>query len=158
MRVQPPIFRPVSVLGLVRDTVALVTNDRGASATCFDVSGQDAQLWLDPAQMGRALLNLITNAAQASPKAGVVRITGERHHDRYLLTVADEGPGMAADVAGRCLEPFFTTKTRGTGLGLPIAKRVVDEHSGVFEVESAPGAGTRVTLSLPLDDQTSAAK
>ncbi len=157
-RPAPPVFRPVSVLGLVRDTVALVTNDRGASATCFDVSGQDAQLWLDPAQMGRALLNLITNAAQASPKAGVVRITGEWHHDRYLLKVADEGPGMAADVAGRCLEPFFTTKTRGTGLGLPIAKRVVDEHSGVFEVESAPGAGTRVTLSLPLDDQTSAAK
>ncbi len=157
-RPAPPVFRMVSVLGLVRETVALVTNDRGASATGFDVAGQDAQLWLDPAQMGRALLNLITNAAQASPQAGVVRITGERHHDRYLLKVADEGPGMAADVAGRCLEPFFTTKTRGTGLGLPIAKRVVDEHSGAFEIESAPGAGTRVTLSLPLDDQPSAAK
>ncbi len=154
----PPVFRRVSMLGLARDTAALVTNDRGTGAMRFDVSGEDAQLWLDPAQMGRALLNLITNAAQASPKAGVVRITGERHHDRYLLRVADEGPGMAADVAVRCLEPFFTTKTRGTGLGLPIAKRVVDEHSGGFEVESAPGAGTRVTLSLPLGDRHSVAK
>ena len=157
-RPAPPVFRRVSMLGLVGDTIALVTNDRGASAMRFDVSGDDAELWLDPAQMGRALLNLVTNAAQASPKAGVVRITGERHHDRYLLKVADEGPGMPADVAARCLEAFFTTKTRGTGLGLSIAKRVVDEHSGLFEVESAPGAGTRVTLSLPLDHRPSAAK
>lgn len=157
-RPAPPVFRRASMLGLVGDTVALVTNDRGARATRFAVSGDDAELWIDPAQMGRALLNLITNAAQATPQAGVVRITGERHEDRYLLRVADDGPGMPADVAARCLEPFFTTKTRGTGLGLPIAKRVVDEHGGVFEVESAPGAGTRVTLSLPLDARSSAAK
>jgi signal transduction histidine kinase len=65
---------------------------------------------------------------------------------------------MPAEVAARCLEPFFTTKTRGTGLGLPIAKRVVDEHSGVFEVTSAPGAGTRVTVSLPLDDPATVAE
>jgi PAS domain S-box-containing protein len=157
-RPAPPVFRRVSMLGLVGDTVALVANDRGASAMRFDVSGDDAELAIDPAQMGRALLNLITNAAQASRQAGVVRVTGERHHDRYLLRVTDEGPGMPADVAARCLEPFFTTKTRGTGLGLPIAKRVLDEHGGAFEVESAPGTGTRVTLTLPLDARTSAAK
>jgi PAS domain S-box-containing protein len=157
-RPAPTVFRRASMLGLARDTVALVANDHGARAVRFDVFGDDAQLWLDPAQMGRALLNLLTNAAQATPGAGVVRITGERHDDRYLLSVADEGSGMPAEVAARCLEPFFTTKTRGTGLGLPIAKRVVDEHSGVFEVTSAPGAGTRVTVSLPLDDPATVAE
>lgn len=151
------VFRPVSVLGLARDTVALVANDHGASTLRFEVSGDDAQLWLDAAQMGRALLNLITNAAQAARAGGVVRVTGARHDERYLLSVIDEGAGMPADVAARCLEPFFTTKTRGSGLGLPIAKRVIDEHRGVFEITSAPGAGTRVTVSLPLDDSPTVA-
>ncbi|MFN7979482.1 MAG: ATP-binding protein, partial [Vicinamibacterales bacterium] len=60
------------------------------------------------------------------------------------------GPGMPADVMQRCLEPFFTTKTRGTGLGLPIAKRGVDEHGGSCTIATAPGAGTKVTIELPM--------
>jgi two-component system sensor kinase FixL len=151
-RPAPSVFKPTNVLALVRDTGALVANDRGTGTVHFEVAGDDADLWLDPAQMGRALLNLMTNAAQAMRHTGVVRIVGARQAGRYRLTVADEGPGMAGDVAGRCLEPFFTTKTRGTGLGLPIAKRVVDEHGGTLAVASEPGAGTRVTLDLPLDD------
>lgn len=157
-RPAPPVFRRASMLGLARDTVALVANDRGASAVRFDVSGDDADLWIDPAQMGRAVLNLLTNAAQAARDTGRVRITGQRCDDRYRLVVADEGPGMPETVVDRCLEPFFTTKTRGTGLGLPIAKRVIDEHGGSLAVASAPGAGTRVTLDLPLDDVPSPAK
>ena len=157
-RPAPPVFRRASILGLARDTVALVANDRGASAVRFDVSGDDADLWIDPAQMGRAVLNLLTNAAQAARDTGRVRITGQRCDDRYRLVVADEGPGMPETVVDRCLEPFFTTKTRGTGLGLPIAKRVIDEHGGSLAVASAPGAGTRVTLDLPLDDVPSPAK
>lgn len=151
-RPAPPVFRRASMLALARDTVALVANDRGTGSVRFDVSGDDAELWIDPAQMGRALLNLMTNAAQAMRDTGVVRITGARAGDRFRLTVADEGPGMPADVVARCLEPFFTTKTRGTGLGLPIAKRVVDEHGGTFTVTSEAGAGTQVSIELPLDD------
>ncbi len=149
-RPTPPVFRRTSMLTLVRDTVALVANDRGAGSARFEVTGDDAELRLDPAQMGRAVLNLMTNAAHAMRNTGVVGITGERHHDRYRLTVADQGPGMPADVVSRCLEPFFTTKTRGTGLGLPIAKRIVDEHGGSFSVVAEAGAGTRVTVELPL--------
>ena len=153
-RPAPPVFQRASVLALARDTVALVANDRGASSVQFDVSGDDVELWLDPAQMGRALLNLLTNAAQAMRDTGVVHITGERHDEgRYRLVVVDGGPGMPGEVAERCLDPFFTTKTRGTGLGLPIAKRVVDEHGGTFAVVSAPGAGTRVTIDLPIDQR-----
>jgi signal transduction histidine kinase len=116
----------------------------------FEVSGEDVELWLDTAQMGRAVLNLMTNAAQAMRHQGVVRVTGHPIGDRYRLRVLDEGPGMPDDVRARCLEPFFTTKTRGTGLGLPIAKRVVDEHGGHFGIASIAGAGTEVTIDLPL--------
>jgi signal transduction histidine kinase len=59
---------------------------------------------------------------------------------------------MDTDVAARCLEPFFTTKTRGTGLGLPIARRVVEEHRGTFRLDSAKGRGTTVVIELPASD------
>lgn len=148
-RPTPPVFRRVRVLGLVRETAALVANER-ATAPAVEVTGDDDELWLDGAQMGRAVLNLLTNAMHASPGSGVVRVHGGRVGDVYRLTFADDGPGMAEEVRARCLEPFYTTKTRGTGLGLPIAKRVIDEHGGALSVASALGAGTRVTLELPL--------
>ena len=149
-RPAPPVFRRASVLALVRDTASLVANDPAATPMRVEISGDDADLWLDPAQMGRAVLNLITNAAQAMRHEGVVKVHGVRAGDRYRLILADDGPGMPEDVMARCLEPFFTTKTRGTGLGLSIAKRVVDEHRGTFAITSAPGAGTRVTIDLPM--------
>ena len=156
-RPAPPVFRPVSVLALARDTAAMVASDRGTDAVRFEVTGDEAELWIDPAQMGRALLNLLTNSAQALRDTGVVHVTGERQGGHYRLTVADAGPGMAPDVAAKCLEPFFTTKTRGTGLGLAIAKRVVDEHGGGFAVQSEPGVGTRVSIDLPVAPMATAA-
>ena len=149
-RPAPPVFRRAFVLALVRDTASLVANDPAATPIRFEVVGDDVELWLDPAQMGRAVLNLMTNAAQAMRPQGVVHVSGARVGDRYQLTFADDGPGMPEDVMQRCLEPFFTTKTRGTGLGLPIAKRVVDEHGGSFTIATAAGAGTKVTIELPI--------
>lgn len=152
-RPTPPVFRRAQVLALVRDTVALVANDPAATPTRFDVAGEDAELWLDPAQMGRAVLNLLTNAAQAMRQGGVggvVRVSGAVRDDRYQLTFSDDGPGMPEDVKARCFEPFFTTKTRGTGLGLPIAKRVIDEHGGALAITSVAGSGTTVRIELPL--------
>lgn len=154
-RPTPPIFRRARVLPLVRDTVALVGNDPASTPTRFDVSGDDAELWLDPAQMGRAVLNLLTNAAQAMRHGGVVRVTGTTLADRYRLTFSDDGPGMPEDVKARCFEPFFTTKTRGTGLGLPIAKRVIDEHGGSLGITSVAGHGTTVRIEFPLAEPAS---
>ncbi|MGE4083786.1 MAG: nitrogen regulation protein NR(II) [Vicinamibacterales bacterium] len=145
----PPVFKRAAFLDLVRATAALVASDPVAAGVRFEVSGDEATLDIDPAQMGRALLNLMTNAAQAMKHKGVVRVTGRRRPGGYVVTVRDDGPGMAGEVAGRCLEPFFTTKTRGTGLGLPIARRVVEEHLGSMYLQSAPGQGTTVVIELP---------
>ncbi len=149
-RPAPPTFRRAPVLPLVRETINLVASDPAATPLRFDVSGEDVELWIDTAQMGRAVLNLMTNAAQAMRHQGVVRVVGQRVGDRYRLSFIDEGPGMPDDVRARCLEPFFTTKTRGTGLGLPIARRVVDEHGGQLSISSIAGAGTEVTIDLPV--------
>lgn len=148
-RPAPPAFKTVPFLGLVRATAAVAAGDPLSARVRFDVDGPETDLSVDPGQMGRALLNLMTNAAQAMRQGGVVRVAGELSESVYRLSLIDEGPGMDADVVARCQEPFFTTKTRGTGLGLPIARRVVEEHHGTFRVESAPGQGTTVVIELP---------
>lgn len=148
-RPAPPAFRLVAILGLVRETATLVTGHQ-TSCVRVSVSGDDAELWLDPAQMSRAVLNLLTNAAQVTPRDGIVEVTGRIAGECYQLVVRDQGRGMSDEAKARCFEPFFTTKTRGTGLGLPIAKRVVDEHRGKLSIVSAPGHGTEVTIELPL--------
>ena len=148
-RPAPPVFKPVPFFDLVRDTADLVASDPIASNVQFAVEGDDAVLTVDPAQMGRTLLNLMTNAAQAMRHRGVVHVTGTRLPAAYRICVRDDGPGMSAEAASRCLEPFYTTKTRGTGLGLPIARRVVEEHHGSLRVESTPGRGTSVIIELP---------
>lgn len=150
-RPTPPIFDRTQVLELARSTAALAQRDRTVAAVRFEVTGDDVEMQADAAQLSRALLNLLTNAAQAMRHDGAVRIRGTRLGGRYQLTVEDEGPGMAPDVIQKCLEPFFTTKTRGTGLGLPIARRVVEEHGGTMTLSSEVGRGTCIVIELPLD-------
>ncbi len=155
-RPAPPTFGRTSVLALVRETTALLDNAPSSSPLHFEVSGDESDLWLDAAQMSRAVLNLVTNAAQAMRHQGVVRVTGQQAGDRYQLRIIDGGPGMSDDVRARCLEPFFTTKTRGTGLGLSIARRIVEEHGGRFTIASRLGTGTEVTIDLPTAARESA--
>jgi signal transduction histidine kinase len=102
--------------------------------------------------------NLIVNAAQAiggcrRTEKGKIRISTRRDGDFVLVTVADDGPGIRADVLPRIFDPFFTTKEvgKGTGQGLAIARSVVvDKHGGTIDVESVEGAGATFQIRLPL--------
>jgi signal transduction histidine kinase len=96
------------------------------------------------------VVTLVRNAAQASLLSGEVAVTVEQSDGEARLRVRDYGEGMSAEVLSRLGEPFFTTKERGSGLGLGISRRVVDEHGGRLEVESQPGQGTSVTVRLPV--------
>ena len=98
----------------------------------------------------QVVVNLVRNAAQASPPGGEVDVIVESGPDgAALIRVRDRGSGMAPDVVARLGEPFFTTKERGSGLGLGISRRVVDEHGGTLAIESDPGQGTEVVVTLP---------
>ena len=88
-------------------------------------------------------------AAQASPRDGLVRLVTTVQPDGVRLTVEDRGFGMDEEVRRRAVEPFFTTKAKGTGLGLPICSKIVETHGGRLTIRSAPGKGTEVTVDLP---------
>jgi signal transduction histidine kinase len=98
----------------------------------------------------QVVVNLVSNAAQASRDGAEVLVVVDAEGDDAVVRVIDQGVGMAPDVVARLGEPFFTTKARGSGLGLGISRRVVDDHDGRLEVASRPGEGTSVTVRLPL--------
>jgi two-component system sensor histidine kinase HydH len=103
----------------------------------------------DENQLEQLLTNLLLNAAQASPADGLVRLTTTPYADGVRLTVADHGHGMDEEVRRRAMEPFFTTKARGTGLGLPICRKIVETHGGRITIHSIVGEGTEVVVELP---------
>lgn len=98
---------------------------------------------LDREQIKRVLNNLIKNAQEAAqPHACTIKITTRAEGGRVLLLIADEGPGLSPEMQARLFEPNFTTKRGGSGLGLVMVKRMVEEHGGEISAASAPGKGT----------------
>jgi signal transduction histidine kinase len=113
-----------------------------------DLRGADTA-WVDGFQLKQAVLNLVLNALQATPAGGhvVVRTSGERK--RLVVAVSDDGEGMGPEVREKAFDPFFSTREEGTGLGLPLVRRIVEQHGGVVEIASSAGEGTTVTLVFP---------
>jgi two-component system NtrC family sensor kinase len=106
-------------------------------------------------QVNQAVLNILTNAIQAAGHAGRVRLRTEAQGNDVIITISDNGPGLADGVAERIFEPFFTTKPvgQGTGLGLSIAYTVVAENGGTIDVESVPGKGATFAVRLPIESR-----
>jgi signal transduction histidine kinase len=104
----------------------------------------------DRTLLSRALTNLIENAIQAMPGRGELAIAATRDDDRVRMTVADTGVGMDEATAARAFEPYFSTKTGGSGLGLANARRNIEMSGGTVELSSTPGVGTRITITLPV--------
>ena len=104
---------------------------------------------LDPEQIGQALENLLRNAIEASSEGGVVTIAARRTGDAVAIEVADAGVGIDPEHLPRIFDLYFTTKSDGTGVGLAVTHQIVTAHGGTLDVESRPGQGTRILLSLP---------
>jgi two-component system sensor histidine kinase HydH len=109
---------------------------------------------MDRRLIRQALVNVIVNAIQSMPQGGKVAVRASREANpgraRLRIDITDQGMGIPAELIHRVFEPFFTTKAQGTGLGLAVVKRILEEHGGEIAVESAPGRGTTFTIRLPL--------
>lgn len=105
---------------------------------------------VDRAQLKQAFYNLIRNALQAMPADGILRIRTEAGESHVAISFIDTGGGISPEQIGRIFEPYYTTKSEGTGLGLMIVQRIVREHGGMIDVESAAGRGTTVRIKLPI--------
>ncbi len=116
---------------------------------------QDVDTWpealVDADQVQQVFLNLVENAIHATPAGGRITIRSVRRSTppEVVVTVEDTGPGIPSDQVAKIFEPFYTTKSKGTGLGLFVAHGIVQRHGGTIEVESEPGRGARFRVSLP---------
>jgi signal transduction histidine kinase len=126
--------------------------ERGVRVACDVEPGLPAAPH-DADQMQQVFINLLKNAAEASPQGASVRVRLARGRSggALLASVSDDGAGIDAQTRQTLFEPFFTTKPKGTGLGLYVTHEIVKRHGGTLAVQSEPGRGATFTLELPLD-------
>jgi signal transduction histidine kinase len=104
---------------------------------------------LDDSSIRGALMNLVLNAIEAMPEGGTLSVAIERTAETIRIEIADTGPGIGEEEAKKIFEPFYTTKEQGLGLGMPYAKKIIDQHGGTISLSSRPGEGTTISIALP---------
>ncbi len=142
---------PTDLAGLVQEVFTLAEPQARQNHVNLLLArdGPLPSLDIDPDLMKQALLNLVLNGCQAMPAGGELRVTPRALPRRVELEIADQGPGIPAEVQPRIFSLFFTTKPGGTGVGLAMAFRIVQLHNGSLDFSSQPGRGTTFRLSLP---------
>jgi nitrogen fixation/metabolism regulation signal transduction histidine kinase len=154
-RMPEPSFQPTDLNEVVAKAVRLFRPQLG-KVKLVERLKPVPSISADPEQLHRMLLNLVGNALEALESKGTLTISldasparGKRQAETARITVEDDGPGMEEEVISKLFTPYFTTKPEGSGLGLVIAQRIVEQHKGRLNVTSAPDKGTKIEVHLP---------
>lgn len=164
-RPAPPQLIPSALGDICRRAIEL--SREAAARNQVDINFRDdsgdAVCEVDPGQIQQVLLNVVLNAVDASPSGGQVRVRvraadtpllgnapGRDDDTWYRIEVRDQGPGIGREERDKLFDPFFTTKAEGTGLGLSVSQKIVEEHRGLIHVASEPGCGALFVIELPL--------
>jgi PAS domain S-box-containing protein len=150
-RPRPLSFQVVDLRQLVDEAMTTVHRDPVAAPLDISVSGDTLQATVDVESVRSAVSNLVINALQALGGSGRIVVRVARRQDDAVVEIEDNGPGIPESLRDQVLEPFFTTKARGGGLGLPIARRTAERHGGSLSLACPASGGTIATLVLPLD-------
>jgi len=152
-----PRLERVDINYLMQTTLALhgtldsPTLREGRGIEVVEQLGSVPETMADPMQLQQVFLNLLLNAVDAMPDGGTLTVKTALDGDSgIVIEVADTGKGIAPDHAVKIFQPFYTTKAKGTGLGLPICRQLIDQHGGAIRVRENPGGGTRFLIALPL--------
>jgi two-component system, sporulation sensor kinase E len=155
IRPTPPLLKPASLNEVVQKTLDLLQpelENRGLTIRCR-LARQLPATPIDANQIQQVLVNLIRNAMQAMTKGGTLSLQTGESPDDVWMSVADTGGGIPEELLNRIFEPFYTTKKKGSGLGLMIVQRIVRAHGGRIELESQVGRGTTFRIWLPLHER-----
>lgn len=150
-------YRHIDINKLLSEMVTLLSKDQAlmgnSQIQCLFEDMPPVQV--DADQLKTAVQNVLINALQAAKGKGVITITTEKetldHQPFFKIGIQDNGKGISPDHIKKIFEPFFSTKTKGLGLGLAIARRIIEEHGGDMEIKSKEGVGVSVFIALPLE-------
>jgi signal transduction histidine kinase len=151
-----PLLEKADVLSVFEETLQLLRPQIEKQQIVIQKGFQALPIiQMDREQMKQAILNLLLNAIQAMPGGGHLTLRSQNSKDGQWIhiLIKDSGVGIPDEDMNRLFDPFFSTKERGIGLGLSIAHRIIDQHHGKIEVESAPGKGTLFTVWLPIHNE-----
>jgi two-component system sensor kinase FixL len=147
-----PKLAPVNLVPLLKMVADLVRQDPALKELAVNVEGSSPSVLGDAELLKIITQNLLLNSAHAMDGRGAVEVTVSVDGNGCTISVADTGPGIPSDVREKLFTPFFTTKARGTGLGLSTAKRLIEAHGGTIAITCPPTGGTTVILRLPLPE------
>ncbi|MDM5319649.1 PAS domain S-box protein [Bacillus altitudinis] len=150
---QAIVYEEKNVVQIVKDTMDLLhaQANLGNVQMHLNVMDEIPLIYCEQNQLKQVFINILKNAIEVMPRKGNVYVSIQRKgEDHIVISLRDEGCGMAEDKLKRLGEPFYTTKERGTGLGLMVSYKIIEEHQGTIEVESEEGVGTVFHLTLPL--------
>lgn len=150
-RMPEPVLRDIKLSTLVRGVLGIWDEEHGTEEIKMETRlvPEDPTVRIDRDQMTRALIHLLCNAKEAMPEGGTLSLLTRWEGRTLVISVKDTGTGIAPEDLDRIFDPFFTSKTQGSGLGLTTVNRIVGDHGGEVKVSSAPGAGTEVEIFLP---------
>jgi signal transduction histidine kinase len=145
--------RPVDLNGVVRKVVHMLQPQINAYRIEEQLELPDTEVvaLLDETSITSALINLTLNSIQSMPGGGRLTVKTSRVNGTSQLTIADTGCGMTPEQVEKVFEPFYTTKSQGLGLGMPYAKKVIEEHRGAIHIESRRDEGTQIIIELPAE-------
>ena len=143
-----PNFQPCDVNKLVRETLSLYENLPNDINVDVQLASELPQANLDEGQIKQVLHNIIKNAIEAMPNGGKLQVITGLDDDIISIEITDTGCGMSEEVKSKLFTPYFTTKQKGTGLGMAIVQRIIEQHDGEINVESQEGVGTTVKILL----------
>lgn len=143
--------RRVDLNEVAKDVVQLLSTEVTSHnvETQLELNQSPVTGMLDEPSIRAATLNLMLNAVQAMSTGGRLTVSTGKHNGDLWMTIQDTGAGMTAEQIKHLFEPFNTTKSRGLGLGMPYAQKIIQQHGGQIAVESRPGDGTQVKIELP---------
>ena len=150
-----PVFRTVDINGEIRDVLAMFREEleEARIAIVTDPSPEAARISVDPDQLRQVLWNLVSNAVQAMKEGGTLTVKTRpattEEGDGVVFQVGDTGGGIPHDTVHNIFNPFFTTKPKGTGLGLPIVHAIVQKHGGAIHLDNREGEGVTFSIFLP---------
>jgi two-component system sensor histidine kinase HydH len=149
--------QPTDLNALIADSIKLIENQAGAKGIAVKTrnSIQVAEIMVDPDRLNQVLLNIYLNAIEAMADGGELKIelSSASEANAIDITIADTGCGISAEDLSKIFDPYYTTKSSGTGLGLAIAHNIIEAIGGQILVESQPGQGTIVKITLPIPDK-----
>jgi two-component system sensor histidine kinase HydH len=144
---------PASLQTLIRHALKMVEGQAREKGIAIetDLSPEIGEIPIDADRISQILMNLCLNAIAATEAGGTLRVTlGRQDDQRIRMSITDTGAGIRKEDLPRVFDPYFTTKPAGTGLGLPIVRKIVEAHGGEILLASEPGEGTTATVVLPM--------